>query len=319
MHLIAVAKAKIVSPLLFPMTSLLLSLLLLAALTPSLTAQRRPFFCIRCEDCSHNNYAPEPCPRNVHGCVTMRISRTEVIRDCYTQERIEQGCDIAHMANKTCTFCDHEPGCNGLRPDAIVCRACDWTTSGTCAVQRVCRAPFTTESPRCAILHRYPFGFHFGCFDDMSKTIESLMALDPYRVTHHTCDSNDCNAHAKDFWPHWQGLQDPFRTCHVCFKDSTFCGPKVCPTDHVYGRYCIRTYDKQLISTCMADEVVKGMHIRNPYKYICSADHCTVGHVAVRHQCNRDYRRNEDVYDPRDGCAMYRGEYRGKRIIRSGI
>lgn len=267
------------------------------------------FFCIRCDDCSHRNFAPERCPHNVHGCVTMRISRTEVIRDCYTWERISQGCDIAHMANKTCTYCDDYYGCNWEQPDAIVCRSCDWTTSGTCAVQRVCRSPFRSETPLCFIQYHYPLGFYFGCLDEMSKGLEFIMAQDPHRITHRWCDSNDCNWHAKNFWPDWDRLLDPFRICHVCFKDSGHCGPKVCATEGQYSRFCMRTTNN-VNALCMSDidRLTLNRWMNSANDYVCGSDNCNEDLKALRHVCERDHRQKEVVYQLRDGCAMFKSE-----------
>lgn len=289
----------------------LLPLCLALGTLPQRAARRKPFMCIQCEDCSHHNYLPQECPKWATGCVTLRVSRTEVKRDCFTPELAEQaGCSIEHMANRTCAFCDHAPGCNSDQQDALVCRSCDWSTDGSCPVRRVCRAPFHTESPMCYVLFHYPLGFLFGCVDEMSAGVEQLKKEDGERLLYHWCDSNDCNAHAKDFWPFWQQLLDPFRICHTCYGNSSFCGPKACGTVGLYSNLCLRRLD--LGHALCLNEVshVLLFRYRNMgIDLICGTDNCNKEVPQELYYCLRDSTgKREAVSSPRDGCALYLSE-----------
>lgn len=308
---VAVLKIPFIS--LPTMKSLFVFLLLCLALgtLPRAVHSRKPFMCIQCDDCSHDNYAPKECPPWASGCVTLRVSRTEVKRDCYTQELAEQvGCTIGHMANRTCAFCNDSPGCNSDHQDALVCRSCDWNTEGFCAVQRVCRAPFNTEMPMCYVLFLYPLGFHFGCVDEMSAGVEQLMKQDDQRLHYHWCDSNDCNAYAKDFWPFWQQLLDPFRICHVCFGNSTFCGPKACDPHGIYRNFCLRRLDFGH-SLCLNElsNMLLARYRHMGIDLICGTDNCNKEVPKELYRCLRDSSGGKEaVYSARDGCSLYLSE-----------
>lgn len=264
--------------------------------------------CYQCNDCSHRDMIAEPCHPRDTGCVSIRLSRTKVVRDCYSKSSMGW-CTVATMANNTCTYCDDFDGCNMAKPDALICRSCDWTTSGTCEVQRVCRSPFRTENPQCYVLYRYPYGFHFGCFDDMSKTVELLQGFDKFGITYRYCDSNDCNWHAKEFWPDWEHMLDPHRICKVCFKDSAYCGIKQCSMRGIYSRFCVQSVSKTH-TVCMSDIVhIDLKHfITSAKDILCTSDNCNAD-KDNSYPCFRDYSKNEFVTRPRDGCAMFLSEY----------
>lgn len=292
--------------------SIFISLFLLTVcvyLPYAAAAAKEPFYCYVCEDCHHLNMALQKCPDDAWGCVTMRPNRQTVVRDCYTKETDDLECHLGNIANKTCHFCNNYNGCNGERPDALVCRSCDWTTTGTCAVQRVCRAPFGTESPFCYILYRYPWGFHFGCLDEMSPTIEVLMAQDIVRLTYHWCDSNDCNWHAKNFWPAWDHLLDPYRICHVCFGKA-YCGPKPCDPEYIYSRFCFKRFQDEdhLCMSDMSDFYVRAF-IASGRDLKCTSDNCNKNVSYPLYFCDRFTNlRAEAVTDQNDACIVFKCE-----------
>lgn len=286
-----------------------MKLLFLFCLATIVLSKNTRFRCYKCNDCTHSNLIPELCDPWVTGCVTVRTNRSRVDRDCYTQTRIDQGCTISNMANNTCTYCDDFHGCNMAKPDALICRSCDWTTSGTCEVQRVCRSPFFTESPMCYILYLYPNGFYFGCFDELSNALEDLQSKDPFEITHRYCDSHDCNWHAKEFWPDWEHMMDPYRICKVCFKDSAYCGVKQCRMDHVYSRFCIRSRDKKH-TKCLSDieELEFTRLLKDTQDILCTADNCNANDTMKPYRCG-DGNIEDYVTRPDDGCVAFRSEY----------
>lgn len=287
------------------MNGLFLVFVLSLCIQAKFIVAEEPFHCVRCENCEHSNYIPEPCPASARGCITVRMTRNGIIMDCLTDKMIQWYCDHERLANGTCEFCNDHWGCNQFPQDALVCRSCDWTTTGECEVQKVCRAPFRTLSPLCYILYRYPFGFHFGCLDDMSPTIEFLMSQDRHRLTYNWCDSHDCNSHAKNFWPYWASLMDPIRICHVCFQGSEYCGPKVCPMESIYSRLCLKTFDGAMIK-CMADvtNLFLSRFIETHSEYICGSDNCQKDDVKPLYECTAENQSIEKVYSIKDGCAM---------------
>lgn len=285
-----------------------------------LTTLEGVFYCVQCRNCNHRNFQPQPCEFYVTGCITARVSRDKVVRDCYSDEWMnpDRGCNIKNMANSTCQYCDDRHGCNVDQPDALVCRSCDWTRSGTCDVQRVCRSPFRTTSPQCYILYRNPFGFHFGCFDEMSNDVEFMLGGDPYGITWSVCDSNDCNWHAKNFWTGWEGLLAPFRMCYKCVGNGTYCGPKVCDLDNIYSHFCLRVYNAYNVYRCLGDVLNKDGFYNSVFsddvdqgkELICNTDLCNYHDVRPDYLCS-----TSNIYRPRDGCAVYKGESRSILFI----
>lgn len=276
--------------------------LVLCALTVPLFGIR----CFQCQDCTDRMLVPEKCPDNIQGCVTARTFRSHVVRDCYSDDWKDRGCNYRTMANKTCMYCDDADGCNGEEQDPIVCRSCDWTPMGQCDASRVCRAPFRTESGQCYILYRFPFGFHFGCLDEISKTIEFLMAQDRHKLTYFICDSNDCNRHAKLFWPAYESLLEPFRICEVCRENGTWCGPKVCSLDSIYSHFCLRTFDQNAERSCLGDNTY--VHLKalmeTGAEIICNTNMCNDKDAKPLFKCVDE----QNIYRPKDGCSWYLSE-----------